>query len=329
MKLLYAIPLAAAILSASATTAIAHHSVAAYQNNAERTLTGSVLETDWSFPHVYIQFIGQMSDSEETEEWLVEADNPAMLRRLGLNRDTLQPGDVVTLTVRPPADSGNRIAFLVAIDRGDETVLDMRDGVRILTSPHGMDAVADSLNGVWAPILEPRGPPTNSTTFELTEEGRAVAADAASLPLPSSDCAPTPIPMLMFNPAFVSIRIHSDTVEIASEAQGMLRSVRLDTTNHANQELSLFGDSIGRWEGDVLVVDTINFAPHPYGHAIGVPSSSSKHLTERFALNADGKTLTYTVESEDSAYLEDVTERVAQWEYRPDLEFDQPICKAG
>lgn len=318
-----------AAMSAMTTVSTAHHSVAAYRNDSEERLAGSVSEVDWSFPHVYIEVQGQMGASEESQRWLVEADNPAMLRRVGLNRDTLRIGEVVTMIVRPPVDSKSRIAFLVAVNRGDEPVLDMRDGVRILTTRRGADDITDSLEGVWAPILEPRPSTPRSPSFQLTDKGREAAANTDAIPLPLSDCAPTPIPMLMFNPAFVSIRLGSDTVEIASEAQGMLRKVRLGTTDHGAGDPSLFGDSIGWWEGNVLVVDTVNFAPHPYGHAFGFPSSGSKHLTERFALNSSATTLTYTVESRDDEYLSSTARRTAQWEYRPDVEFDQPTCKPG
>lgn len=105
----------AALMSAASTVTTAHHSVAAYRNNSEEQVTGVVSQVDWSFPHVYIEILGRMEGSKESGRWLVEADNPAMLRRVGLSRSTLRIGEVVTLTVRPPVDTGSRIAFLVAV----------------------------------------------------------------------------------------------------------------------------------------------------------------------------------------------------------------------
>ena len=61
-----------------------------------------------------------------------------------------------------------------------------------------------------------------------------------------------------------------------------------DGTERSNQ-----GHSIGRWDGDVLVVDTTNFAFNRapvFGRparAEGVPSGLDKHVVERFRLSED------------------------------------------
>jgi hypothetical protein len=76
---------------------------------------------------------------------------------------------------------------------------------------------------------------------------------------------------------------------------------------------------IGRWEGQTLVVDTIEFAPHPVGIAIAVPSGPSKHVVERFALAADRRHLRYDLTIDDAAGLTAPATLSMQWEYRPDL----------
>ena len=87
-----------------------------------------------------------------------------------------------------------------------------------------------------------------------------------------------------------------------------------------NGEPTLHGHSIGRWEGRTLVVDTAQFAPHKEGLAMGgYPSSTRKHLVERFTLNADGKHLDYEVVLEDPEYLRGAITYRSQWDYRPDL----------
>src|SRR5437660_525555 len=61
------------------------------------------------------------------------------------------------------------------------------------------------------------------------------------------------------------------------------RIVHLDQPKHpANVQPTLFGHSIGYWEGETLVVDTVGFAAHPEGYAFDRPSSATKHLVERF-----------------------------------------------
>jgi len=53
----------------------------------------------------------------------------------------------------------------------------------------------------------------------------------------------------------------------------------------------IHGHSVGHWEDDTLVVDTTNFSPHDAGLSTFLPSSTQKHLVERFKLSNDGKQL--------------------------------------
>lgn len=61
--------------------------------------------------------------------------------------------------------------------------------------------------------------------------------------------------------------------------------------------------SIGRWEDDVLVVETSRFLPNPMGNTQGLPASSQKTFIERFQLGPDGERLSYSIELEGPVYL--------------------------
>ena len=56
-----------------------------------------------------------------------------------------------------------------------------------------------------------------------------------------------------------------------SEFEGIERIVHMGAESHDGAAISLQGHSIGRWEGDTLVVDTTHFAEHRVGNAMGVP----------------------------------------------------------
>jgi hypothetical protein len=75
---------------------------------------------------------------------------------------------------------------------------------------------------------------------------------------------------------------------------------------HAGEgERTLQGHSIGWWEGETLVVDTVDFAVHrsPYGSGTGIPLGTEKHVVERYRLSDDGTHAFVDIVLEDSEYL--------------------------
>jgi hypothetical protein len=85
---------------------------------------------------------------------------------------------------------------------------------------------------------------------------------------------------------------------------GLIRNVQMNMTAHpANIKPTRAGHSIGRWDGDTLVVDTVGFAP---GSLAGnLPHSSELHVVERFTLNPTTLELTRDIVAEDPLYFVD------------------------
>ena len=63
------------------------------------------------------------------------------------------------------------------------------------------------------------------------------------------------------------------------------------------------GDSFGHWEGDTLVVDTINFNQYIWLNSKWAPHSDALHLIERYRLAGDGQYLEVKMTAEDSNVL--------------------------
>jgi hypothetical protein len=63
------------------------------------------------------------------------------------------------------------------------------------------------------------------------------------------------------------------------------------------------GHSIGRWEDDVLVVDTVGFLPRILSADGRVPHSGEMHVVERFSLDPDTMALTRRYTAEDALYF--------------------------
>ena len=84
---------------------------------------------------------------------------------------------------------------------------------------------------------------------------------------------------------------NKDTVVIVAEMSHDARVIRLGA-RHSDIP-RWFGDSVGRWEGDTLVVDTVNFQPEQLRY-----NSPALHLTERFTRVAPDRVL-YQFKVED------------------------------
>jgi len=77
------------------------------------------------------------------------------------------------------------------------------------------------------------------------------------------------------------------------------RTIYMDRATHpANVSPSNRGDSIGHWEGDTLVVDSIGFNERVWIDNLGVPTTDHLHLIERFT-RTDYTTIKYEITIDD------------------------------
>ena len=75
----------------------AHHSaVTKYDPKKPTTMTGTVTTVEWANPHIYF-YIDVKDSSGKTINWAVEGAPPNVLYRRGWKKDSLKPGDVVTV----------------------------------------------------------------------------------------------------------------------------------------------------------------------------------------------------------------------------------------
>ena len=92
--------LVALLLSGLTAVAHAHHSTAIYDSENPVELSGKVVEWKFTNPHCII--VLEVTDAAgATQTWGVEGSNTSMLFRRGWNPDTLKPGDMISVTVRP------------------------------------------------------------------------------------------------------------------------------------------------------------------------------------------------------------------------------------
>jgi hypothetical protein len=91
----------AAMLTAS--SALAHHSFAMFDQSKAVTLQGTVKDFRWTNPHVFIQLLVKTEGGSEVE-WSIEMTSPEHLARVGWRPGNLKTGDAVTLVIHPMRD---------------------------------------------------------------------------------------------------------------------------------------------------------------------------------------------------------------------------------
>ena len=142
----------------------------------------------------------------------------------------------------------------------------------------------------------------------LTAEGtRAIEGfDGASADNPRLRCEPTNI---LFDWTFEAdvnqIAQEDDRILISYGSMGLERTIHLNLGEHPDDvQPSRAGHSIGRWEDDVLVIDTIGFERGILSADGRLPHSDRLHVVERFTLNEDGRALRRSWVAEDPLYFE-------------------------
>lgn len=78
------------------------------------------------------------------------------------------------------------------------------------------------------------------------------------------------------------------------------RRVHLNVPHSANPKPSWYGESVGHYEGDTLVVDTIAITTNAHVDNYRTPHTEQLHVIERFRMINDGKTIEVNIRVEDS-----------------------------
>jgi len=78
-----------------------------------------------------------------------------------------------------------------------------------------------------------------------------------------------------------------------------VRRIHLNVPHSANVKPSWYGESVGRWDGDTLVVDTIGLNDKTYVDNYRTPHTTKLHVVERFQIVKDATELLVNVRVED------------------------------
>jgi hypothetical protein len=138
---------------------------------------------------------------------------------------------------------------------------------------------------------------------ELTEAGEKAAAAFKREDNPRFRCETTSIVFdWTFDGPVNRITQNKDTIVVEYGQFGLKRTIFMNLKDHpAGIKPTRAGHSIGHWEGDTLVVDTVGFAPGFLNTP--VHNSEKLHVVERFSLDPAKMALTRSYTADDPAYL--------------------------
>ena len=322
--------------AAFAVAAKAHHSTAVVYDRGGPIVEaeGVITEVAWVNPHVRFKMRGAGADGIE-RVWDIETNSVSIVSRFGLNAELVAVGnrvrvagnggrqaDNVLWLTNMMLPSGSEILFGAAVrPRWSQQTIgrDVRSAV-------AADSEGRGLFRVWTSATAP--PEFWGSDLPLTSS--ALAARAAFDPLadePTANCAPKGMPFIMEQPYPMEIAEEAGDVLIKMEEYDTVRRVAM-TNAGANgpREPTLLGTSRGRWDGQTLVVTTTDIG-YPWFNGAGIPLGSGATIEERFAQNADGSRIEYTMTVTDAAtFTRPVTLRKS-WEWRPGEQLRPYECR--
>ncbi len=129
------------------------------------------------------------------------------------------------------------------------------------------------------PILKPLAAEAVKKAGELSESGKIN-------PDPSNQCAPYSPPYIFTIQLGVQMLQGKDRIVMLYPQDDQVRYVRMNASHPKKVVPSAMGDSVGHYEGDTLVIDTIGvkIGPVTMADRYGTPQSEALHLIERYRL---------------------------------------------
>ena len=312
--------LSAVLLAVAAPHAQAHHAINGNFDLQQDVFLADAVLTEFRFvnPHVYV-YLDVTDDEGSVTNWRCEMAAASRLKRRGWTAESLVPSQVMSID-GSPAWREDHVCHVGTIILEDGTELSEYDGRPTAEEVSGGLVSGDAarsrparlpdgrpnLRGPWVSTQASLDLPVVEPTPEGARlaEGRVRHFDSPALRCETIN--------IVYDWAFEresnDIYQEEDRVVLQYGYVDLVRTIHLDQMEHPdNIQPSATGHSIGWWEDDTLVVDTIGFEPGVLSH-LDWPRfrmhSDRWHVVERFRVSDDGRTLTRTYTFDDPLYME-------------------------
>ena len=323
----------------AAGQASAHHSFAASFVEDEIVREGVVNRYVFRNPHVLI-YMDVTGEYGEQAEWMVEGSAATSLRNRGWTAETIQVGELVRITGMAGRDGKLMISLehVEVLDPDTRTVLrnpslernqSLAAPAEIVSIPMQLSDGRPNLTGAW---VQGRDGPgfRNHRLPPFNEAGAALQAQWDPIDDPQVACEdPGLVRQAGFTPHPVRIEQFDDHVVISYEEYGGVRTIYFDDRD-LSDEYRRLGQSMARYEGDTLVIESTHIPANP----TGTPGHwlSDRTTTVETYRRLDDPTQGPMVEMEmiitDPGYLTEPWEMVWKKLYRENYEFIPVECHA-
>ena len=186
--------------------------------------------------------------------------------------------------------------------------------------------------GIYAPpIFDGGGPPRRRPdVLPLSDEGRQAVANYDPIldnPRIQDDCALESMPRLLWTGNPIELRQgEGDTLIIHYERGNTIRSIFMNgVPAPVDQPNSHLGYSFGRWEGDVLTIDTTHMLGLPLSGG-AEPLSLEARVTERYWREPGSMDLQLELEIDDPVYYTEVFTMGREFIWAPEEEIREWVC---
>ena len=322
--------------------ASSHHSFSRFDRTKIIEVEGELISYRWRNPHITFEIRGT-NDAGEEVVWNVEGHSLSILRRTNASPESLEAGDRIRIaawaTVRP---STELFAHNLLMPGGRELVMSpeghprwstgdvIGDETKWLTAGTASDNTgAEGIFRVWSTYL---GEGSTFYTFWKREYPLTNAAQRqrdAFNPLTDSvtpGCTVKGMPLIMEQPYPLEFVQADDSILIRMEEFDTVRTIHMDAgAVPIGEPHSLLGNSTGRWDGQTLVVRTVNVA-FPYFDSNGTPQGSDPGFVERFRVSDDGSRLLYELTAADDEVFTAPVTVTRDWVWRPGEEVKPYEC---
>ena len=131
------------------------------------------------------------------------------------------------------------------------------------------------------PILKP-------AAAQVVKKHGEIEASGVPYPTPRNQCWPEGVPFVFANMGMQMLQ-QPEKVTIFYEYDHQVRRVRMNASHPAHVTPSWYGDSVGHYDGDALVIDTVGVKIGPFSLAdwFGTPYTEALHVVERYRLIED------------------------------------------